>query len=116
MSTAYLIVALFTAAYVAFSAYAIFSRRKFVVGPLTQYGVPESWWPWLATAKLAGALGLAVGLVIPAIGYLAATCLILYFIGAAITAARARHYSGITGPLIYLAFVGATLALAAATG
>lgn len=115
MFTVYAIVAVLTAAWVGFSAYAIFARRAFVVGPLTQYGVPESWWNLLATAKAAGALGLLVGLVFPPLGILAGVCLVLYFIGAGITAVRARHYPGVLGPLSYLVAVGATLTLGTLT-
>jgi hypothetical protein len=40
-------------------------RAPWVVHALTAYCVPRSWWPWLGTAKAAGAAGLLVGLVVP---------------------------------------------------
>ncbi|SRR6266540_3295282 len=111
MSIAYIVVTLLAAALVAFSAGAVFFHAKWVVEPLTGYGVPRSWWPWLGTAKAAGAAGLLVGLFVPVIGVLAGICLVLYFIGAVITVVRARWYSHIPAPLTYLAVVVGALAL-----
>ncbi len=62
MSIAYVVVTLLAAALTAFSAAAVFFRAKWVVEALTDYSVPHSWWPWLGTAKAAGAAGLLVGL------------------------------------------------------
>ncbi|MFW5418860.1 DoxX family protein [Nocardiopsis sp. CNT-189] len=114
MSTAYIVVTVLAAAMVAFSALAIFARFTWVVGPLAEYGVPESWWPWLGAAKAAGALGLLVGLAVPAIGVLAGTALVLYFTGALITVIRARSYLHIPAPLMYMAPVAGSLLLGAA--
>ena len=111
MSTAYIVVTLLGAALVAFSAGSLFSHAKWVVQPLTDYGVPRSWWPWLATAKAAGAAGLLVGLFVPVIGVMAGIGLVLYFAGAAITVVRARWFSHIPYPLLYMAPVVASLAL-----
>jgi hypothetical protein len=102
MSTASIIVTILAAAWVGFSAVSIFTRAKWVVEPLAEYGVPQSWWPWLGVAKTAGALGLIVGLFLPVIGIAAGIGLVLYFIGAVITVIRARSYSHITYPLLYL--------------
>lgn len=60
-----------------------------VVGPISALGVPLSWLPRLAAAEFAGALGLLVGLAVPAIGIAAATGLVLYFLGAVVTHLRA---------------------------
>ncbi|KJY31435.1 DoxX family protein, partial [Streptomyces sp. NRRL S-495] len=62
-------------------------------------------------AKLAGAAGLLVGLVVPALGVAAAVGLILYFFGAVITCLRARSYKTVPFPLLYLAPVAVTLGL-----
>lgn len=113
MSTTRLIVTVLAAAWVAFSAYSVLTRAKWVVEPLAEYGVPTSWWPWLGTAKAAGAAGLLVGLAVPAIGILAATALVLYFIGAVITVLRAHAYTHIPYPLLYLAPVAVVLVLTA---
>jgi hypothetical protein len=111
MSTPYIVVTLLGAALAAFSAGSLFSHAKWVVQPLTDYGVPRSWWPWLATAKAAGAAGLLVGLFVPAIGVMAGIGLVLYFAGAIITVVRARWFSHIPYPLLYMAPVVASLAL-----
>jgi hypothetical protein len=111
MSTAYLIVTLFAAAFVGFSAVSVFTRAKWVVEPITEYGVPESWWLWLGTAKAAGAVGLVAGLFVAPIGVAAAIGLVLYFTGALVTVARARSYAHLAFPLIYVAPVVASLAL-----
>ncbi|NBH05881.1 DoxX family protein [Amycolatopsis sp. SID8362] len=111
MSTAYLIVTLAAAAFVAFSAVSVFARAKWVVEPITEYGVPEAWWPWLGAAKAAGAAGLVVGLFVPWIGVAAAIGLVLYFAGAVVTVLRARSYAHVVFPLIYVAPVVASLSL-----
>jgi hypothetical protein len=111
MSTASVIVTLFAAAFVGFSAVSVFTRAKWVVEPITEYGVPESWWTWLGTAKAAGAAGLVAGLFVPAIGVAAAIGLVLYFAGAVVTVARARSYSHLAYPVLYLAPVVASLVL-----
>ena len=59
-----------------------------------------------------GALaGLLVGLLAPVIGVLAGIGLLVYFAGAVITVLRARSYSHIPYPLIYLATVVVSMAL-----
>ena len=55
MSTTYIVVTLLAAALVAFSAGSLLLHARWVVQPLAAYGVPRSWWPWLGTAKAAGA-------------------------------------------------------------
>jgi DoxX-like family len=114
MSTAYVVVTILAAAWVSYSAAALFFRAKWVVQALTDYGVPESWWPWLGTAKAAGAAGLVVGLFVPLIGVLATIGLVLYFAGAVLTVVRAGRYSHIPYPLMYLAPVVASMALRSA--
>jgi hypothetical protein len=111
MSTAYTVVTIVGAAMAAFSAGSVFFRAQWVVKPLADYGVPRSWWPWLGTVKALGAVGLLVGLAVPAIGVAAGLGLILYFAGAVITVVRARWYSHIPFPLMYMAPVAAALVL-----
>lgn len=97
--------------WVGFSAYSIFALKPWVTEPLTSYGVPRNWWFWLGSAKAAGAVGLLAGLFAPVIGVAAAVALILYFIGALITVLRARSYSTVAAPLMYLAPVAAAFTL-----
>ena len=111
MSTAYLVVTIIAAVLSGFSALSVFAKAKYVVEPLADYGVPRAWWPWLGTAKAAGAVGLVVGLFVPGIGIAAGIGLVLYYTGAVITVVRARYYSHIPYPLIYLAPVAVSLAL-----
>jgi hypothetical protein len=111
VSTAHIVVTLLGAALAAFSAGSLFFHAKWVVQPLTHYGVPRSWWPWLATAKAAGAAGLLIGLFVPVIGVMAGIGLVLYFAGAVITVVRARWFSHIPYPLLYMAPVVASLVL-----
>jgi hypothetical protein len=116
MCTAYLVVSLIAAAMVGASASGTLLRVKFVTQSFTDYGVPRSWWPWLGTAKAAGALGLVTGLFVPIIGEIAAICLVGYFIGAVVTVIRARFYTHIPVPLFYAGPVIAALALGWVTG
>lgn len=111
MSYAHVVVTIVASAWVAFSAVSVFIRATWVVEPLAEYGVPRSWWPWLGTAKAAGAVGLVVGLFVPLVGVAAGICLILYFIGAVITVARARSYGHLPFPLLYLVPVAVSLSL-----
>jgi hypothetical protein len=111
MSIAYVVVTILAAAWVGYSAASLLFRAKWVVQALTDYSVPHSWWPWLGTAKAAGAAGLLVGLFVPVIGAIAEIGLVLYFAGALVTVVRARWYSHIPYPLVYLAPVVASIAL-----
>lgn len=111
MYTAYLIVTIVAALWVGFSGVSLFRKAQFVVEPLVSYGVPRAWWPWLAAAKSIGAMGLLAGLYFPLLGVAAAIGLVLYFLGAVATVLRARSYSTVAFPVLYLAPVVASLAL-----
>jgi hypothetical protein len=111
MPTAHVTFILLGALMAAFSAGSILFQAKWVVEPLAEYRVPRSWWPWLGAAKAAGAVGLLVGLAVPVVGAMAAVGLVLYFTGAVITVVRARWYSHVPFPLMYMApVVGALVA------
>ena len=111
MSTTYAVVTVLAALMVGFSAVSILRRAAWVVEPLTEYGVPRSWWRWLGAAKAAGSLGLLVGLAVPAVGVVAAIALIAYFTGAIVTVARARWWSHVPFPMLYVAPVIGSLAV-----
>ena len=111
MSTAHVVVTILAAVWVGYSAVALFLHARWVVQPLTDYGVRRSWWPWLGTAKAAGATGLLVGLFVPVIGTMAGIGLVLYFTGAVVTVVRARWFSHIPYPVLFLAPVVASMAL-----
>ncbi|RKS08839.1 DoxX-like protein [Nocardiopsis sp. Huas11] len=114
MYYAFVATTVLAAAFVGFSAVSVFIRAPWVTGPMADYGVPESWMLWLGTAKAVGAVGLVVGLFVPVIGLLATIGLCLYFTGAVVTVLRARSYTHIAFPLIYLAPVVAAAVLGAA--
>ncbi|MEU5431848.1 DoxX family protein [Streptomyces sp. NPDC020719] len=111
MSITYVIVAVLTAAWVGFSGFSLLRRADFVTQPLIEYGVPRSSWTLLGLAKSAGAIGLLVGLAVPAIGVTAGVALVLYFLGAVVTVLRARSYKTVAFPVLYLAPIVATLVL-----
>ncbi|MFE0458990.1 DoxX family protein [Kitasatospora sp. NPDC058965] len=114
MSTAFVVASSIAAALSAFSAASVFARAAYVVEPLTAYGVPLSWLPYLGAAKAAGAIGLVVGLFVPALWVAAAIGLVLYYAGAVATVVRARSYAHIPFPLVYLAPVLVALGLSSA--
>ncbi|MEV4359327.1 DoxX family protein [Nonomuraea sp. NPDC049625] len=111
MSATATVVTVLAALWVGFSAFSLLRRAEWVVKPLTDYGVPRSWWTWLGAAKAAGSAGLLDGLFVPVVGILAGIGLVLYFAGAVVTVLRARSYSTVVFPLLYLGPVIAALAL-----
>src|SRR6185369_17315490 len=76
-------------------------RADAVVQNLDRAAVPHGWYPLLATAELAGAVGLLVGLAWRPLGTAAAIGLTLYFIGAVIAHLRAGDRGGL-GPASFL--------------
>jgi hypothetical protein len=112
MTTACVVVTLFTAVITAAVGVADLIPAGFVLANSAEVHVPCSWLPMLGIVKLAGAIGLLVGLVtLPAIGIAAATGLLLFFIGALIAHVRARALYNIAFPGAYLALSAASLVL-----
>lgn len=72
--------------------------------------IPRSWVPVLGALLAAGTVGLAVGLVVPLIGVLAAGGLVLYFVGALIAHTRVGSRK-LIGPIVFLITAVSTLAL-----
>lgn len=100
-------IVLITAAITAAIGVADFIPARFVLANSAQVGVPRSWLPMLGALKLAGAVGLAVGLLgLPVIGIAAGVGLVIFFIGAVVTHVRA-------GVLYNIAFPGGFLLLSA---
>ncbi|HET8717565.1 MAG TPA: DoxX family protein [Nocardioidaceae bacterium] len=114
MHTAATTVTIVAAVWVGFSAFSLLTHKAFVVDALRDYGVPQAWWPWLGLAKAVGAVGLLVGLAVPAVGLASAVGLVLYFTGAVVTIVRARAYSHIPFPLLYAVPVVVAVSLEAA--
>jgi hypothetical protein len=110
----YVVVTVTTAIVTAAVAIADFIPAGFVLENSAKVHVPRSWLPMLGALKIAGAVGLLVGLVgPPAIGIAAATGLVLYFIGAMIAHLRARVLYNIAFPGAYLGLSAASLVLLA---
>src|SRR5215213_7988748 len=103
MSVAHVMVTLLAAAMAGYSGAVVLTRARWIVQALTDYRVPRAWWPWLGAAKVAGAVGLLIGLFVPVIGVAAGIGLVLYFTGAVVTVIRARWYTHIPFPLVYAA-------------
>jgi DoxX-like family len=114
MSIAYLVVTVITVLATAGVAVADYIPAEFVLANSAEVGVPRSWLPMLGTLKLAGAVGLVAGLVVPAIGIAAAAGLVLFFIGAIVTHIRAGVLYNIAFPGTYLLLATASLILLAA--
>ena len=122
MSIAYLTVALVTIAANTFSGGAAMTRFEPIMRTLrpalATAGVPESWLVFpIGFFKLAGAIGLLVGLLgVPLIGTAAAIGLVLYFVCAAYTHVRVSDYSApfflATGFFLVLAVATTVLDLA----
>lgn len=109
----YLVVTLITAIVTTAIAIPDFVPAQFVLANSAKVGVPRSWLPMLGTLKLAGGVGLIVGLLgLPVIGIAAATGLVAYFIGAVVTHIRAGVFYNIAFPGGFLLLAAASLALA----
>jgi hypothetical protein len=112
MHIAYVVITLTTAVVTAGIALADLIPAGFVLANSAEVGVPRPWLPALGAVKLAGAVGLVVGLLsLPALGIAAAIGLVLFFVGAVITHLRARVFYNIAFPGAYLCLSAATLAL-----
>lgn len=112
MNTAYILVTLTTATVTGAIAVADLVPAGFVLANSAEVGVPRSWLPALGALKLAGAVGLVVGLAgLPALGIAAAAGLVLFFVGAVVTHLRARVLYNLAFPGAYLCLSAASLAL-----
>jgi hypothetical protein len=112
MVTAFVIVTIVAIAANGGMAVADFARAKFVLANSAEVKLPESWLPYLATAKAAGAVGLLLGLAgVTPIGVAAGVGLVLFFVGAVGAHLRARVFYNIAFPGTYLALAVASLAL-----
>jgi len=91
-----------------------FIPAQFVLANSARVGVPRSWLPLLGGLKLAGGVGLLIGLAgVPLIGVAAAAGLVAYFIGAVATHVRAGVFSNIGFPALFLLAATASLVMLA---
>jgi hypothetical protein len=111
MFPAYVVVTVLAAAANIFAAGVDFSRAEWVLDNMTKYGVPHSWLFSLGAVKVAGALGLLVGIAVPLIGVAASAGLVLYFAGAIGTVVASRWYSHIPFPAVFLLLAVGALGL-----
>lgn len=87
----------------AFIAVADYMKAKFVLANSAEVGLQPAALPYLATLKLAGAVGLVAGLVgFRWLGLTAGIGLIAFFIGAVIAHVRAHVLCSIALPGLYL--------------
>ena len=94
-----------------FVAVADYLKAGFVVKNSAEVRVPATAVPYLATLKLAGAAGLAVGLLaLPWLGLAAGIGLTLFFIGAVAVHIKTRVFYNIAFPGAFLVLAIASVA------
>lgn len=111
MFIAYLIVAIALALALAMSGRGKLVKDERLTASLGKVGVPESGYPWLAAAELAGAVGLIVGIFWAPLGIAAAIGVILYFVGAVGAHLRVKDFAGVVAPVPLLVLGAAALVL-----
>ncbi|TCP47821.1 DoxX-like protein [Tamaricihabitans halophyticus] len=90
-------------------AVADYARAGFVLHNAAEVHVPSWSLPYLATMKLAGAVGLIAGLTVESwLGVAAGIGLVLFFIGAVVAHIRARVIANIAFPGLYLLLAAAS--------
>lgn len=110
MFTAYLAVGILTAAANGAFATLAFMRSEFVLQNMARVRVNPSWLYPLGFLKMAGAVGLLIGIAVPPLGVAAAIGLVLFFIGAIVAHLRVHDYSSIPFPGSFLLLAVASLA------
>lgn len=80
MTTAYIVLAVVTAAVNLWAATGDFRHTESTMKNVATVEVPSSWLVPLGLLKAAGAVGLLVGIVVPVIGVTAAIGLVLFFV------------------------------------
>ena len=115
MSSAYVVVGILTAAANGTAATVDLLRPAWLIENMTRVGVPRRALIPLATLKIAGALGLLIGIGVPPLGVAAATGLVLFFIGAMTAHIRVHDYTSIPFPGMFLVLAAASLVLRVAS-
>lgn len=103
MFIAYAIVAIVLSLALLGSAAGKLTKNPKATEALAAVGVPEARWPVLAGLEVAGAIGLIIGLWVPALGVAAGIGVVLYFIGAVVAHLRADDSN--LGPALALGLV-----------
>jgi hypothetical protein len=111
MFIAYAVVAIaLSVALVISGAAKLAKQPRLVDGLVGHLGVPLSWFPALASAEIAGAVGLIIGLWVSVLGIAAAIGVVLYFIGAVVAHLRANDRD-LAAPVVIELLAAAALAL-----
>lgn len=111
MFTAYTLVSVVLAAALTLAAAGMLTKSERTIAAVRRVDVPDTWLPWLTTAQLAGAAGLLVGILIAPLGIAAATCLVIYFLGAVAGHLRAGDVKGLSSPMPLLVLALSALLL-----
>nr|WP_237270733.1 DoxX family protein [Streptomyces caniscabiei] len=90
-------------------------RDPKITDGLKALGVPDNWFVPLGLVKIAGALGLLVGIAYRPLGIAAAIGVVLYFLGAVITHIRAGDKKGLGTPAVIMLVSVAPVVLGLAT-
>jgi hypothetical protein len=111
MFIAYAVIAIaLSVALVASGATKLTKQPRVVEAIHGRAGVPLAWFPMLASAEIAGAVGLIIGLWVPALGIAAAIGVVLYFTGAVIAHLRVNNRD-FASPVVAGLLAAAALAL-----
>jgi DoxX-like family len=111
MFTTYMIVTVLVAMANSYAAINDFLRAEFVLSSMDRLGIPEAQLLPLGVLKAAGAAGLLVGIGVPLVGVAAGLGLVLFFVGAIVTAVRAHWYAHIPQPAMFLLLAAGALVL-----
>jgi hypothetical protein len=109
MFIAYAVVAIALSAALVASAVAKLTKQPRIVDGISGLGVPLSWFPGLAAAEIAGAIGLIIGLWVPALGIAAGIGVVAYFVGAVTFHVRANDRDLVAPAVLGLVAVAATV-------
>ncbi|UNS95150.1 DoxX family protein [Streptomyces tubbatahanensis] len=110
MFVAYVTVTLIGAVFNGAAAVTYLTGHEYPLSQADMKGVPRKWVPVLGVLLAAGTVGLLAGPAVPLLGNLAASGLVLYFIGAVIAHLRVGSRD-IAGGIVFLATAVAALAL-----
>ena len=115
MFSAYVVVGAVTAAANGFAAAMDFLRPAWLIEKMTRVRVRRWMLGPLAVLKIAGGVGLLIGIGVPALGVAAGVGLVLFFVGAIAAHVRVRDYASIPTPGVFLLLAAASLVLRVAS-
>ncbi|MDG3011298.1 DoxX family protein [Rhodococcus sp. D2-41] len=115
MVAAYLVVTLLTVLANGYAAAGDFLHTEQTVANAARVGAPRTWLLPLGALKTAGAVGLLMGIAVPALGVAAAIGLVLFFVCAVAAHIRVRWFVTIPVPAAFLLLAAGSLVLRLAT-